>query len=152
MTILVMLLMLKWHTRMFLELLLLSSRKHCPEPTPSFPAIICCCNASSSSLATSNVPLGFINSGGSPTGLFNNININHGGTSFYLQLVSCLLMMLVVPTWVTVDLGVDYGIEKNFTITFVVFLVFSLGCICVCFNNLMVCVLVRHLYFLFSLF
>ena len=30
-------------------------------------------------------------------------------------------MMLVVPTWVTVDLGVDYGIEKNFTITFVVF-------------------------------
>ena len=60
-------------------------------------------------------------------------------------------MMLVVPTWVTVDLGVDYGIEKNFTITFVVFLVFSLGCICVCFNNLMVCVLVRHLYFSFSL-
>ena len=45
---------------------------------PSFAAA----TASSSSLATSNVPLGFINSGGSPTGLFNNININHGGTSF----------------------------------------------------------------------
>ena len=45
---------------------------------PSFAAA----TASSSSLATSNVPLGFINSGGSPTGLFNDININHGGTSF----------------------------------------------------------------------
>ncbi|RLP63430.1 stress response protein NST1 [Candida albicans Ca529L] len=46
--------------------------------SPSFAAA----TASSSSLATSNVPLGFINSGGSPTGLFNDININHGGTSF----------------------------------------------------------------------
>lgn len=45
---------------------------------PSFTAA----TASSSSLAKSNVPLGFMNNGGSPTGLFNDMNSSHGATSF----------------------------------------------------------------------